>query len=79
MGELKIGARIAIRLVSRVATLTSEGTTALYRGSMSTSSNVSPLAISLSFMAASSSNPCAPVENPELLRLYAALTSNQPV
>jgi hypothetical protein len=48
MGELRIGARREIRLVSRVETLTSEGTTALNRGSINTSSNVSPVPISLS-------------------------------
>ena len=59
-----------MRAVSRVPTSTSEGTTVLYRGAMSTSSNVRPVAMNLeedwSFMDLLSSNAWLKFKGPEL-------------
>jgi hypothetical protein len=48
MGELSTGTFIEMRAVSRVPTSTSDGITVLYRGAMSTSSNVSPVVTNFS-------------------------------
>src|SRR5262245_43505783 len=54
IGELSSGILIAIRLVRRVSTLQSAGTTSLKRGSRRTSSKVIALRISLSCIDSSS-------------------------